>query len=486
MGYDDDADLARALSNSLDAACESSVGTEDELELVLAISSSEASAAPVAGGEEDDIELALALSLTHIASAASDPATRRAADQADQQSALDQAAPDASVYGLPEPLDPVIVGIPCPPEEWECEQPFAAASRPADEPPVWEAEIEEAVVGAEVQESIEAQLRAFTQIETDRAILAAIISAEMEAEAINESVESDASLAAGLAVLEKEEAAARRADEIGPTFECAICFDELPRLGGYELKGCGHLFCLKCLLGHVESKVGDGEVDKESLRCPTCTSSLDLKDVHAITWGQGRDDVWKRFETILDEREVEALVRHGSARRCPASTCSYIFLWTAQDQRAYTCPQCESSFCLACEAAEGKVGRAHARMTCEQYVLKLATDAEEARKLEQWKRENGQAEARFRDLMKQEFEQGTTKPCPQCRQGITKNGGCHHHQCLHCRCKFCWNCGAFDAVQGKFVCGTTCSKSARCWWADWQLLGQNSAGASSSSGCAQQ
>ena len=185
----------------------------------------------------------------------------------------------------------------------------------------------------------------------------------------------------------------------------------------------------------------------------------------------------------------QALVTRGHARRCPAPTCNYIFIWSAaEDTRAFACPCCESSFCLSCDAAGGKVGPAHPGMSCAEFVAKVKADVEAAEKLERWKRDNEQADARFRELMRGELKRGTTKPCPQCKQGITKNGGCHHHQCLHCRCKFCWNCGAFNTGSdaSRFVCGTTCSKASQRWWNERDIVGEagpsgaNAGGAGSS------
>ena len=85
-----------------------------------------------------------------------------------------------------------------------------------------------------------------------------------------------------------------------------MCFDELPVLGGYRLS-CGHNFCPECLEGHVASKVGEGDVGSESLRCPvpSCAAPLTVGDVHAVTWGRGRTDLWERFEKMSDEREME-------------------------------------------------------------------------------------------------------------------------------------------------------------------------------------
>ena len=40
--------------------------------------------------------------------------------------------------------------------------------------------------------------------------------------------------------------------------------------------------------------------------------------------------------------------------------------------------------------------------------------------------ENAQADEKFNELMRKERQKGATKPCPKCKQAITKNHGCDH------------------------------------------------------------
>ena len=43
--------------------------------------------------------------------------------------------------------------------------------------------------------------------------------------------------------------------------------------------------------------------------------------------------------------------------------------------------------------------------------------------------ENAQADEKFNELMRKERQKGATKPCPKCKQAITKNHGCDHMTC---------------------------------------------------------
>jgi len=219
----------------------------------------------------------------------------------------------------------------------------------------------------------------------------------------------------------------------------------------------------------------------------TDAQGLGIKDVHELTWRCGDDESWHKFEAAADEATIEGMVRQGGARRCPSSTCSYVFVADA-GTRHFDCPSCAAAFCLACPCVGGGVGPAHPGISCAEYEAKLEADAEVKRKLEEWRAENEKADERFRELLRVEMRNGDTKPCPCCKQAITKNGGCHHHTCTSCKVCFCWNCGRYDKLfPNKATCPTTCARPSQKWWAEHELLGHSSrpadsAGASSSAG----
>lgn len=279
--------------------------------------------------------------------------------------------------------------------------------------------------------------------------------------------------------LEEEE----RAAELGPSFACGICLeDALPNLAGHRL-GCGHIFCTPCISEHVKIKIRAHDVSSDALTCPECTAPIRVSDVHALTWRCGDDETWRRYEAAADNSLIESLVRDGGARRCPSERCNYAFVWSDGDARHFDCPACASSFCLACPCVGGGVGPAHPGVSCAEYEEQLKADAEAKRRLEEWRVENSRADERFNELMRSEMRAGDTKPCPKCKQPITKNGGCHHHLCTWCKVKFCWNCGGFNASRPNTnTCGTTCGKPARKWWAESELFAQGGGLSSSGAG----
>ena len=144
--------------------------------------------------------------------------------------------------------------------------------------------------------------------------------------------------------------------------------------------------------------------------------------------------------TMLENEIAQA---GSSTRRCPAEQCNYTFCYeTAVGQNQgtqFTCPQCTASFCLACTANQGLVGPAHEGSSCAERIQLLQQQAKERQKMEDWRRENSQADVRFTELIQRESRQGITKPCPNCKQMITKNGGCDHMHCSKCRKQFLWS-----------------------------------------------
>jgi len=252
---------------------------------------------------------------------------------------------------------------------------------------------------------------------------------------------------------------------------CPICMEDVAEVFARTIGDCGHGFCLECLGGHVRARVGQRHLSSDLFVCPAvdCTTPLTVQDVRAVTIELGPEhaDVWNQYSDAADDTVIERLVVEGTARRCPAPTCGYVFTWDTSCARNFQCPKCSATFCLQCTAAEGAVGPAHPGESCEGYVDRLAADGEAAARLVQWRRENAAADDRFRALLREEFAAGGSKPCPHCGMAITKNGGCAHHDCLTCRTKFCWNCGGFYSGPRRTranTCGYTCTKAERVWW----------------------
>ena len=196
-------------------------------------------------------------------------------------------------------------------------------------------------------------------------------------------------------------------------------------------------------------------------------ATADGKDV-PCTLEIGDEASWKTFQELATEDFLDSAVAKTTnedassnaasstspsssscaLRRCPTNHCNYIFAWdpppppadaSLQQGQLFACPACDHLYCLNCPVVPGRtVGPAHDQ-TCQAVLQEIQQSAERQRKLEEWKRENAAADARFQELVQRESAAGTTKPCPNCQTLITKNGGCSHMYCTRCNTHFTWS-----------------------------------------------
>ncbi len=234
-------------------------------------------------------------------------------------------------------------------------------------------------------------------------------------------------------------------------FDCSICLEkDIQGWKGYSLlHSCQHKFCLPCLTSHIKLS------PTSKIKCPDCSEILALQDIQFILTAVGEPSALESYSSKASKEMLEEEIVHGKSletldgvygiettRRCPGQHCNYTFIYKPrnpefQEGTPFTCPQCDSSFCLQCGANDGQVGPAHTG-NCYDRREQLQKEAEERRKFAAWKKENSQADARFQKLVENEGRQGITKPCPSCNFLITKDGGCEHMHCTHCNNGFTW------------------------------------------------
>ncbi len=75
-----------------------------------------------------------------------------------------------------------------------------------------------------------------------------------------------------------------------------------------------------------------------------------------------------------------------------------------------------------------QVGPAHDG-NCAYVMQQEAARKAHQEKYDKWSIENAQADEKFNEMLKKERAGGQTKPCPKCKQAITKNHGCDHMTC---------------------------------------------------------
>jgi ankyrin repeat/IBR domain-containing protein 1 len=256
-------------------------------------------------------------------------------------------------------------------------------------------------------------------------------------------------------------------------FDCDICLENnVERFRGYQLGGgCRHLFCRECMYRYIQSKLKGKDIS--SLVCPmaSCRSAVRHADVRACTLEVGDQECWRLYqeqstEAFLDSAVIlgashqdttdnnsvvasqtagggaaaAAAAGGGGLRRCPTNHCNFTFEFQPQTNvrgHRFACPLCEHAYCLNCPVVGGRVGPAHDN-SCQEVLEEMKQSEERRRKMEEWKKENVQADSRFRELLEREGQSGKTKPCPKCQTPITKNGGCNHMKCAHCKTDFNW------------------------------------------------
>ena len=241
----------------------------------------------------------------------------------------------------------------------------------------------------------------------------------------------------------------------GGTFSCVICMDDVERSQRLKLRNCGHIFCGECVAGTLKAALDDRKVD-DRLRCPdtSCRKPLDVLDVRACTYDRGDKATWAKYqevatEALLDQANADEGNEKG-LRRCPGDKCNHTFYYEphATSGTLHICQKCHGAFCLGCPLVGGKVGPAHDG-NCAYVMQQEAARKAHQEKYDKWSIENAQADEKFNEMMRKERQKGATKPCPKCKQAITKNHGCDHMTCP-CGYEFYWSTGK---PYGKFAAG---------------------------------
>jgi len=201
--------------------------------------------------------------------------------------------------------------------------------------------------------------------------------------------------------------------------ECGICTDDFWKENIQELP-CGHKFCNECFKQQIITTLNNGVV-----QLPKCPGQGCKEDIpQSVIANLADEKVWEQYNYKCLE---SAMVKF-----CP-SGCNYPFYWEETDNPKYSCMGCGKDWCMKCDHPF------HHGITCEQY--------------QKWKEENGQADAKFADLI----TQGLVKECPvpDCKAPIYKAGGCNAMRCGKCRTCFCWVCMMHGASGTRCRCGGT-------------------------------
>jgi ATP-dependent RNA helicase DHX8/PRP22 len=193
--------------------------------------------------------------------------------------------------------------------------------------------------------------------------------------------------------------------DTGPS--CPICLCDVEH--GYQLEGCGHLFCRLCLVAQCESAI------KNQGSFPICCAHK----------GCGEPILLADFRTLLSNDKLDELFRaslgafvassSGSYRFCPSPDCPSIYRVADPDTASepFICGACYSETCTKCHIEY------HPYLSCERY-RELKDDPDSS--LKEWCKGKEQV-----------------KSCFACGQIIEKIDGCNHVECK-CGKHVCWVC----------------------------------------------
>ena len=244
------------------------------------------------------------------------------------------------------------------------------------------------------------------------------------------------------------------------TFDCPVCMENLAIDGCYEL-ACEHKICIDCLRGYLSVKINEKEVKEDQLICPRpeCPCMVNEVTIREL-FKEGDVSVYEKYISFTTDLFLEDPKTQVGAniRKCPSERCNYRFEYepvpvfrnvsplnvdslsasisndedTSQNDpeilpgsMLFTCPDCESSYCLDCRANGGRVGPPHPGMTCEDRVSQLEKAVAERQKFEEWQRDNARADEMFEEVKR---ELGV-KDCPSCTAAIERTQGTHSTYC---------------------------------------------------------
>lgn len=192
--------------------------------------------------------------------------------------------------------------------------------------------------------------------------------------------------------------------------ECPICFGDSSEadFSGIRRLTCGHEYCRNCLTERIDLGLREWQELDRHVHCPRegCAHIMNAEDIRIVT---GDDARIANFNNILTDRFINA---NPNYRRCPTPRCEVIYEF---DRVVHTiqCRECHQEYCSDCRLPHAQ-GEA-----CNQPVIQNNNNDANARADQEWLLQN-------------------TRPCPNCRANIQKNGGCNHMTCRACRHEFCW------------------------------------------------
>jgi ariadne-1 len=202
-------------------------------------------------------------------------------------------------------------------------------------------------------------------------------------------------------------------DTKGESFECPVCYDDVPMHLTSKATGCSHRICNNCWKSYLTTRIKDN-IPRSTILCMTPKCDIVLSEPFIMNFVD--EDMKEKYEHSLLEEYVAS---NKKMTWCPSVPFCGFAIKIITDIPTLQVPiicKCGCSFCFTCK------GESHLPATCEM--------------MSSWHKKSKS------EALSMEWIESHAKKCPKCQNPIEKNGGCNHMTCSRCFCDFCWICGA--------------------------------------------
>ncbi len=194
---------------------------------------------------------------------------------------------------------------------------------------------------------------------------------------------------------------------------CVACLCDIDTVP-YKLQMCEHNYCWSCL----EIQITVATQTKEfPIRCAKeeCGEPITWSDIVNVL-----EDSPEELQSLIHSSlSLYVAQNKNKYRFCLSPDCSMIYSvlpWSLSKE--YKCPLCDIFTCRNCHMS-------HEGMTCGMYRAQTNMDE----KLDSWIKEDSENRAY----------------CPNCGEGLEKDGGCNRIECCTCKVHICWVCKDYFA-----------------------------------------
>ncbi|KAI4325978.1 hypothetical protein MLD38_031337 [Melastoma candidum] len=186
--------------------------------------------------------------------------------------------------------------------------------------------------------------------------------------------------------------------------DCSICLCEVD--DGYQLEGCGHMFCRLCLVEQFESAIKN--LDSFPIRCAHegCGVPIWIVDMKILLSTEKSEEL---FRASLSSHVASS---GGLYRFCPSPDCPSVYRVSTTGE-PFACEACHAETCTTCHLEY------HPYFSCKLY-RRFKNDPDSS-------------------VLKWCVGKEHVQRCPCCGFIIEKVDGCNHVEC-RCGKHICWMC----------------------------------------------